>query len=1030
MLIALLGAVTIATYMMSSEAARDRLVTSFDQSTDRGLATLESRLAQHERALFVTRMFLDSSDDVTDADWSSFAGSLELAGQLPSITALAYVEESGDGLSITRLAMESGSDGFAEALIGSPEFRQAAEASAEENAVRLTPPIDGAIAMVLARAPADSATDPGWIMARVDLDALFASIGEHPYYALNIVDRASGRPLIEADGLPVSEPLVTRSMTVPVSGRDWRMHWVSTDAFEADHRDNSAWIVLAACLCVCGLIGTLLVVVARHEMAIRKTVELRTRELTAREDLNRSIIDNEISAMLIIDDDEVVIGGNDAAAQLFGFERDELDGIPLRRLIPSLASTERLSASMVEGRSRSGDTLFLDLQINYWRTSGDVPRATVLIRDVSEQTRTSRKLTENELRSNRALHEGEIGVFDINLTTGRSIASDSWFALMDVHPDEVKVNPQAFFHARIHPEDRHIVETADKDCIESRTERSISEYRIRASDGSWRWMRSVASVVERDANGKALRLLGVQSDITSLREAQSALRQSEERFRIFLSHAPVGMAVFNRDGYFVGLNEAMVKLTGYSETELLSMRFRDLMEDCEVASILDAIAKQQLSRTQGYQGEHRILGKSGEARWGLVNISWTFDVDRTSDVYIVQIQDISERHEIERLKSQFVATVSHELRTPLTSVKGALDLITGSMSDKLPKSSLRLLDIATINTNRLINLVNDILDLEKISAGRIDFHFEPESANLLVESAVSQTRTFAIQHDVHLNWRAQPDDYEVLADAGRLNQVLVNLISNACKFSKPGGKVELSFAPSGDMIKFIVRDEGVGIPAAKSHLIFRPFQQIDGSDTRERGGSGLGLNICRELLERMGGSIDFASKEGQGTTFWFCVPKAPPQAAGLPESLQISEGSLEELAPVRLSLSEPNSDEPAEGSQRMRILHVDADDRFTRMVSQWFDGGADVTAAHSLDVALEEIRNASFDVVLIDHNMVESTPSPIVEELGSRQPAAKIVPLNCQGGDLFCTGPSPYTDGTEDISRSLDRMRTQLRSVS
>ncbi|EAR50323.1 PAS/PAC Sensor Hybrid Histidine Kinase [Oceanicola granulosus HTCC2516] len=1042
-LLAVCGAVTIGGFVMVQDRSQTRAAEAFITLTDNARTALIERVERHNNLLVGMQLYLDSSDNVTFAEWRDYVRSLESVRGLTSLVGLGYANNLQPG-SLEQFFEATTSDGIADFrirpartgdieryvikffepvesldlqgldLAAYPALAEAARDAARSGETILAPPgpasTGGTILMLRPRYSLDAPVDTpeerlaalrGWNLGPLDPQVLVQEIEDEFAGAFRVrIDDAGARTRLADTTLPDVQPDFRLTEVVPVLGRNWAFTWESTPTFEAMNARSTPWIVLVAGVAVTALVAALAGVLARREIAVRRLVEERTRELEARAEMNRSFLDNRVVAMLIVDADGSVLSGNQAAARLFGYAVSDLKGVLLNNLIPGAIASIDWTLSTTQGVHRDGSTLYLDVQVNRWTNAGDNARSTVLIRDVSEQTRTSRQLDEQEERFNRAINEAGIGVFDIDLESDVSVVSNSWLRVMGLPADVTLENPQALFRERVHPEDRPIIEAANYAHIDGHTDRTVTEYRVRFDDGTWRWMRSNAVVTERDEDGRALRLLGVQTDVTDRHEAQDALRRSEERFRKFLAQAPVGMAIFDGQGRFLGLNEAMVKLTGYSEAELLEMRFGDLLSKDDLAQIFDTVVETHGDGARGYTGEHQLSHRNGGHVWALLSVAWTFDADRGSDLYIVQLQDISERREIERLKSEFVATVSHELRTPLTSVKGALDLVVGAMADKLPKSSLRLLDIAQSNTDRLIYLVNDILDLEKISAGQIDFHIQPESANELLDASVKQTRPIAVQQDVHLVWRPQEPDRMVLADAGRLNQVLLNLISNACKFSHAGGRVEVWFEVRGAEVMFFVKDEGVGISATHRNSIFKPFSQVDSSDTREKGGTGLGLNICKELVERMNGRIDFESTLGEGTTFRFTCPLAEPADA------------------------EP--DETDAASSRTRILLVEGDAGFGGLLRSHLSGDSEVAIVTCIDAARERLRSARYDVVMVDLGLA-SAARRLVRDIAREHPDSKIVALNALAHD---PGGLPLTEEALQIGRSLDQLRNSLRKAS
>ncbi|WP_163999094.1 GAF domain-containing sensor histidine kinase [Pyxidicoccus caerfyrddinensis] len=235
--------------------------------------------------------------------------------------------------------------------------------------------------------------------------------------------------------------------------------------------------------------------------------------------------------------------------------------------------------------------------------------------------------------------------------------------------------------------------------------------------------------------------------------------------------------------------------------------------------------------------------------------------------------------EQQRLKNEFISTVSHELRTPLTSIRGSLGLLTGGVAGPLPGPVAEMVDIAHKNSERLIRLINDILDLDKVEAGKLDLYLEAADLAPLLHHAAEAHQGYACEYGVRVE--VVLDDApraRARVDADRLAQVLANLLSNAIKFSPRGQAVTLRLVRDAGRLRVSVEDRGPGVPEDFRARIFQKFAQADGSDTRRRGGTGLGLSIARALTERMGGALDFTSAPGGGTTFWFDLPECPPEA--------------------------------------------------------------------------------------------------------------------------------------------------------
>lgn len=235
---------------------------------------------------------------------------------------------------------------------------------------------------------------------------------------------------------------------------------------------------------------------------------------------------------------------------------------------------------------------------------------------------------------------------------------------------------------------------------------------------------------------------------------------------------------------------------------------------------------------------------------------------------VIVCQDITERKEIDQMKNEFISTVSHELRTPLTSIRGSLGLITDGVMGEIPEKISSLLQIACNNSERLVRLINDILDTEKIESGKMVFHFARTDISKLIEQAVISNKSYADKYNVVYKITNLIPEVQTNIDPDRIRQVLDNLLSNAAKFSKSEGVVSIDMKRNNNSILISIADNGSGIPQEFQSRIFSKFYQADSSDVREKGGTGLGLSICKSIIEAHSGKIWFNSNE-QGTTFYF-----------------------------------------------------------------------------------------------------------------------------------------------------------------
>jgi PAS domain S-box-containing protein len=345
-----------------------------------------------------------------------------------------------------------------------------------------------------------------------------------------------------------------------------------------------------------------------------------------------------------------------------------------------------------------------------------------------------------------------------------------------------------------------------------------------------------------------------------------ALEAARRKERAIIENAIDVICSFDEDGTFVQVSPASQQLFGYTHTELLGKHFHDLIFTDDMRTTGEAISHIRSGEGRG-QFENRVKKKDGS----LVDVLWAIQWSDAEQMMFCVAHDITERKEIERMKQEFVAMVSHDLRTPLTSIQGFLTLLQTGMYGPLNENGEENLATADANITRLIGLINDLLDIEKMESGKLKMEIGDCPLSEVFERSVGGVIGFADSQKVHLV--AEPTNLMAFADRDRLVQVLINLISNAIKFSPKDSTIRIEAAKIDDFVEVRVIDKGRGVPEEYRETIFERFQQVRTTDATQKGGSGLGLAICKAIVEEgHGGTIGVESKEGEGSTFWFRVP--------------------------------------------------------------------------------------------------------------------------------------------------------------
>ncbi|KIZ36492.1 MAG: hybrid sensor histidine kinase/response regulator [Pseudomonas sp. K35] len=449
-----------------------------------------------------------------------------------------------------------------------------------------------------------------------------------------------------------------------------------------------------------------------------------------------------------------------------------------------------------------------------------------------------------------------------------------------------------------------------------------------------------------------------------IRQSRHDLRLSEERLSLALKGSNDGLWDLDLEAGSMFASPRAWEMLGYRPNELTcDLKLWERLTVAEdLAQQKARLAQTMLSNVDHFTTELRLQHKHGHVVPVLLRGHIQRDPQGMAQRISGTLMDLTERKRVEQMKNDFVSTVSHELRTPLTSISGALGLVVGGALGAAPPAMQQMLEIAYRNSLRLGHLINDLLDMEKIAAGKMSFELREHSLGDLLEESLASNQALCEQHGVRCTLE-HPADVLVWVDSLRLQQVLGNFLSNAVKFTPEGGEIRLHSSLRGTKVRISVTDQGPGIPEAFRSRVFEKFAQADASDSRQKSGTGLGLAITKELIERMGGTVGFDCVPGQGTTFWCELPIQIPPA----------ESDCRDGQPRILVVE----DEPDTG----RLLHM-----------MLREGGYGVERVQSLHQAREKLAASHYEAMTLDLHLPDGSGMQLIDELRG-QPAMQDLPI-------------------------------------
>ncbi|MES2707217.1 MAG: PAS domain-containing protein [Verrucomicrobiota bacterium] len=624
--------------------------------------------------------------------------------------------------------------------------------------------------------------------------------------------------------------------------------------------------------------------------------------------------------------------------------------------------------------------------------------------------RTEAALLRSEARLQFALEGSNTGVWEWDIVTNRNYYSTVWRTMLGYGPNEI-ANTQEAWVEITHPDDVPVCEASIQRHLRGESPVHRAEHRLRAKDGSWRWILTQGRILQRDAAGRPLRMFGTHTDITESKKLTAALSSEKNRlelatragnFGVWECHFTTGTLLWDQrmhdifgvaEEKFGGREADWVKALHPDDRGAVLEQWRVRLKDPDATS---------------YESEFRVIhGITGETRHMRASailvrdkqgapshasgLNWDVTGERHASETLIQAKEAAEAGE--KARSDFMASISHELRTPMNGVLGMAELL---LDSSLSPAQRNMVTVMHRSGRTLLQIINDILDFSRIEAGQMRMHPAPFLLNGIVQDTGRLLEIKAARRGISLHCRMDPGlDHPLMGDAGRIQQIVTNLVSNALKFTERGSVAlsirRLAECPDGLRFRIEVRDTGMGIPARQYEKLFAPFKQVDQSSQRKFGGTGLGLTISNQIAAAMGGRIQFESVENEGSTFWLDLTLPLSQLPVTPVSPETGDAALEPLPPgpafrpLNLLLVEDNG-----ANQQVATLTME-------------QFGHRVSIAENGLVALEMLRNSrGFDLVLMDCRMpvldgLETTRRIRSGEAGPQNRQIPIIALTASG---------------------------------
>ncbi len=608
---------------------------------------------------------------------------------------------------------------------------------------------------------------------------------------------------------------------------------------------------------------------------------------------NKNLIENSPSGILYINQNGDIVEMNPLATETLGYLGKELNGHQkYYDLFPEKDSkvTSNIKKCFEEGivitddcqfKNQRSEVMFVHFSLAPIKsTKGSVQSVIMNFNNITDKRKIEQDLSILQERYNLAFEGTQLGLWDWELSSDKMIYNDQFYWLLGYNRGEIAENRNSIVHL-IYPDDRELVQEKLEEHLKGTSDSYEVEYKILTNDNKWKWVSDHGKVVLRDDNGHPIRLVGTIRDITARKNTEDKLLQSEKKYRSLIENMQDGVFII-LEKTLVFVNHALARMTGYDYHELIGMNYSKLL-NIQDSTMIDQNYNIIIDQTSSASFESSLLHKNGNIV--LINIS-IGSIDYNGDRALHgTVKDITDKKRAERIlkkseknlrianatKDKFFSIIAHDLKNPFNAIMGFAHLLNeeyDGFGDDDRKRFIKNIWEAAENTYKL---VENLLQWSRAQTGKIPFHADKIDLSTVANENISILKPNAERKGVKL-FSEISFDSNVLGDINMLTTVIRNLLSNAIKFTNSGDKVVISCRFTENMAEVCVKDHGVGISKENQKKLFQFGEQYKTEGTSNERGTGLGLILCKEFIDRHKGKIWVESKPGEGSNFYFTVP--------------------------------------------------------------------------------------------------------------------------------------------------------------